>query len=149
MTCTWHAGDSFHQACLSYASYDSWSAALAASSGFDIPDLVWGSLPAYCSHDGSAPFVDVSFSIVGFIKYNWQIGIFGNGNAASGFGFNSLQEALAAAQASPLLPAGFCLESDIVCDPKELTEASKCYCLPKNVTLAVWIYLLCQWANKP
>lgn len=32
--------------------------------------------------------------------------------------------------------------------PKTLAELAKCYrCIPEGMTLAVWIYLLCQWAN--
>lgn len=35
------------------------------------------------------------------------------------------------------------------CDPNELAEAAKCYqCIPYGMTPAVWIYLLCLWANE-
>jgi len=33
------------------------------------------------------------------------------------------------------------------CDVHDLAEASKCYCIPPNLTDGVWIYLLCTWAN--
>lgn len=37
----------------------------------------------------------------------------------------------------------------MTCEPQELIELAKCYkCIPKGPTMAVWIYLLCQWANQ-
>lgn len=34
------------------------------------------------------------------------------------------------------------------CDPGELAKAAKCYCFSGIPPEQVWIYLICQWANR-
>ena len=154
-TCTWYAGDgNTATGPGNYVPYNSFAAALAATSGFGEPDVIWGSVSAFFNKDGSAPYVSIIYTAAGVHQgWNWQIGIIGSPNADHGFGnLASGQAALAGAQSSPLLPYGFCTattsNSVISCDPQSLITSASCYrCIPRGNLRQVMVYLLCQWTS--
>jgi hypothetical protein len=104
MTCTWYAAD--HDTATGpadYQSFGSFADALASTTSFTAPVLVWGSLAAYLAHDGSADFVDMIFT-PGFINHgwNWVIGPTSQhiGHSGAG-GLLTAQAALEGVLASP------------------------------------------------
>jgi hypothetical protein len=102
--CVWYAGNNV-QGVGDFVAYDSFADALAASTGFIAPSLVWGSPSAFWLGDGSAEYVGV-VGLAGM--WHWQIGLVGNPNADNASGYPSADLALAAAMASAFLPATFC-----------------------------------------
>jgi len=147
--CLWYVAD-FDTATgpSDYVAYNGWTAALAATSGFGSPSICWGSVDAFWNSTGIAAYVEIDFD-PGVPKWSWGIGLVGVPFADGTSGFLTADAALAAAQASPFLPAEFCVNPTHQCDPNSLLESAKCFaCIPKGKLREIQIYLLYLWLAR-
>jgi hypothetical protein len=89
------------------------AAALGTVPPMTLPRIIWGSVSSALNLDGIADYVHIYWDTMSLV-WRWRIGTVGF-PIADGFpivmqGFATSQLALAAAQSSAFLPAGFCVE---------------------------------------
>lgn len=154
MRCTWYAVDyATATGPESYVAYEGFSAALASTAVLSQPGIVWGSPAADWNADGSGVAVTIYVELPA-LTWSWNIELLGIPLADNGSGFGSANTALAAAQASPFLPAGFCLEPTPPippadpCSASALMAAARCFkCIPRGSQKEAQLVALCVWSG--